>query len=212
MAHALARRRRDTGDVGHDRLGDMRLDVLGRFLFLGAADLTNHDDAFGLRIVLEPGNHIDKAHAMDGVTANAHACGLTQAVVGGLEDRLIGQGPGARHNADLARFVNMAWHDADLAFTRRDHTRAIRPDQYRVGLTEGRLHPNHVQHRNMLGDAYDDLNARVDRLEHGVCRKRCWHVDHAGIRAGFGDCISHRVEHGPIQMGFAAASGRDATH
>jgi len=39
---------------------------------------------------------------------------------GGLGYRLIGQGPRARHDADLALLVDMAGHNADLALLRRD--------------------------------------------------------------------------------------------
>ncbi len=61
MAHALACRRRSTRDEGDDRLLHVFLDELGR-LFLGAAaDFADHDDAFGLRVVLEQPEAVDEA-------------------------------------------------------------------------------------------------------------------------------------------------------
>src|SRR3712207_7367139 len=45
----------EAGDVADHRLGDVGLDELGRALLGVAADLTDHDDRVGLRVVLESG-------------------------------------------------------------------------------------------------------------------------------------------------------------
>ena len=91
MAHALARRRGDAGDVGHDGLGDVLLDVAGRGLFVRAADLAHHDDAVGGGIGLEQLEAVDEVHAAHGIAADADAGGLAKAVARGLVDRLVGR-------------------------------------------------------------------------------------------------------------------------
>src|SRR3546814_9552737 len=53
MPHALALRRARAGDEADDRLGHVLGDELGRFLFGRTADLADHDDALGLRVVLD---------------------------------------------------------------------------------------------------------------------------------------------------------------
>src|SRR5690606_26756938 len=92
MAHALAGRSRRAGDEADHRLADMGGDELGRLLLGAAADLADHDDALGLRVVLEQLQGIDEVHALDRVAADADAGALAQAGVGGLLDRLVGQG------------------------------------------------------------------------------------------------------------------------
>src|SRR5210317_641244 len=53
MAHTLAFRGSNPGNVGYNRLGDIRLDEGCRFLFRRAADLTDHHDSFSGGILLE---------------------------------------------------------------------------------------------------------------------------------------------------------------
>ena len=53
MAHLLAGRRREAGDVGDDRLGDLGGDELGGALLGVAADLADHHDQLGLGVGLE---------------------------------------------------------------------------------------------------------------------------------------------------------------
>src|SRR5690606_37143275 len=63
MAHAFALGGGHTGDVGYHRLADIRLDV-GRGLFLGGtADLADHHDRLGARILLEHRQDVDEAGA-----------------------------------------------------------------------------------------------------------------------------------------------------
>src|SRR6185295_18414157 len=118
MAHALACRRGDARDVGNHWLGDVLLDEVGRRLFIRAADLADHDDAFGLRIVLEAREHVDEIHAAHRIAADADAGALPEPRIRRLEHRFISQRARARHDADAARLVNEARHDADLALAR----------------------------------------------------------------------------------------------
>src|SRR5690606_38933991 len=125
VAHAFARRRGEARNVAYHRLGHVGLDVPGSLFLGGAADLAHHDDALGLRVGLEQLQAVDEGHAVDRVTADAHAGALAEANVGGLLDRLIGQRAGAGDDADGARHVDVARHDADLALTRRNDARAV---------------------------------------------------------------------------------------
>ena len=56
-------------------------------------------------------------------------------------------------------------------------SRDLLPDSARFTL-------HHVEHRNALGDAHDQRNFGIDRLEDRVGGKGRRHVDDAGIRAG----------------------------
>src|SRR5258707_692804 len=73
-----------------------------------------------------------------------------------LVHRFIGQSPRARNNSDVAFFMNVAGHDADLTFSRRDDPRTIGPDQPRLAFYfQVFVGAHHVQHRDALGDADD---------------------------------------------------------
>jgi hypothetical protein len=102
----------------------------GGFFFGAAADLADHDDAFGLRVFVEQLQAVDEVEAVDRVAADADAGRLAQAHFGGLLDRFVGQRARARHDADLARLVDVARHDADLALARGDDAGAVRADQH----------------------------------------------------------------------------------
>ena len=101
--------------------------------------------------------------------------------LGRLEDCLVGQGPGARHDAHRAGAVDIAWHDADLALPG-----VMTPGQFGPMRTDRepdqcRLDSQHVQHRNALGDADDDADAGIRRLQDGIrregrrARRSWWH-------------------------------------
>jgi hypothetical protein len=138
-----------------------------------AADLADHDDALGLRVFLEQLEAVDEVHAVDRVAADADAGGLAEAVVGRLVHRFVGQRAGARHDADLARLVDEARHDADLALARGDDARAVRSDQPAVVVVApAALTLHHVEHRDALGDADDQLHAGVGRLQDRIGRER----------------------------------------
>src|SRR5690349_22325072 len=118
MAHALAGRCGDARDIGHHGLGHVALDEIGGGLFVGATDLTDHDDAFGLRIAFEQLEHVDEVHAAHRVAADADAGALPETLVGGLEHALVRERARARHDAHAALLVDEARHDPDLAFAR----------------------------------------------------------------------------------------------
>ena len=129
----------------------------------------------------------------------------------GLEHGLVGERARARDDADPALLVDEARHDADLAFARRDDARAVRPDRgATVESRERRLDLHHVVHRDALGDADDELDAGVRRLEDRVGREGGRHVDHRRVRAGLRDRVAHGVEHRQPEVLLAAAARRDA--
>ena len=123
---------------------------------------------------------------------------------------LVGQGAGARDDADSPGLVDVARHDADLALAGRDHAGAVRPDQAHAELIALHLALQHVERRHTFGDAHDQANAGVRGLEDGVLAERGRHVDHRGIGAGLGHRGADGVEHRQSEMGLAALAGGHA--
>src|SRR5690606_9086465 len=210
MAHALAGRRGDARDIGDDRLRHVRRDVLGRGLLVGAADLADHHDAAGRRVRLEELEAVDEVHAADRIAADADARRLTETARRRLPDRLVGERARARDDADRARLMDRARHDADLAFARRDDPGAVRADEPAVVVAEHLLDAHHVEHGHALGDADDELEAGIGRLEDRVRGERRRHVDHARRRLGLARRLADRIEDRQAEMLAAAAARRDA--
>ena len=77
---------------------------------------------------------------------------------------------------------------------------------------ERALHLHHVEHRDALGDADDQRDLRIDRLEDRVGGERRRHVDHRRVGAGLGDRLGHGVEHRQVEMRGAAFARRHAAH
>ena len=123
MAHALAGRGSYAGDEADDRFFHVDFAPFGGFGFVGAADLADHDDRLGVRVVVEGAHDVDVFQAVDRVPANAHSAGLAQSDFGQLHC-LVGQRAGAADDADAASPVDVARHDADLDFFGRDQTGA----------------------------------------------------------------------------------------
>src|SRR5690348_8875953 len=148
MSHAAARRSGNSGDEADDRLFDVLLNELRGFFFRITADLTDHDNGLGLRILFEQRQDIDKPGAVHWIAANADAGGFAQAERRQLMDRFIGEGAAAGDDADDPLLVDKARHDADFRFIDRDDTRTIRTDQTYIAATERPLHLHHVVHGN----------------------------------------------------------------
>src|SRR5438067_663731 len=130
MAHAAARGSGDAGDeADHGLLHFGTADEVGGVFLGGAADFADHDDALGFRISQQHFQYFDMFGAFDRVAADADAGGLAQADGRGLPHRFIGQGAGARDDAHRAAAMDVARHDADLAFAGRDHAGAVGTDQ-----------------------------------------------------------------------------------
>src|SRR5262249_450594 len=134
---------------------------------------------------------VDETQATHRVAADADASALTQTILRSLMHGFVSQRAGAADDADAAGFVDVAWHDADLALARGDDAGAVRPDQHaaRVLAAQGRLDLDHIVHRDALGDADDDLDAGVSRFEDRVGRERRRYIDHGGVGAGLGNGV-----------------------
>src|ERR1700693_1201249 len=216
MAHAPARRRGAAGDEADYRLLTPLLGLvaqkLGGLLLGGAADLADHDDRLGLRIAEEELEHVDEFGALHRIAADADARRLAEAFDGGLEHRLVGERARARHDADLAALVDVAGHDADLALARRDHARAGRTDEPRLGARERALDFHHVEHRDALGDAHDQRHLGGDRLENSVGGAGRRHGDRTRVGGGLGPRLGGGVEHRQAKLRRAAFARRHTPH
>ncbi len=80
--------------------------------------------------------------------------------VGHRLDRLVGQRPGARHDADPALAVDRARDDPDLGPAGRGGAGAVRPDEPGAGGRTTSTDRDHVERRDALGDAEDRGDAR----------------------------------------------------
>ncbi|ABA49494.1 hypothetical protein BURPS1710b_0976 [Burkholderia pseudomallei 1710b] len=187
MAHALARRRRDARDEADDGLLHVVLDPLSGVRFVRAADFADHHDGIRVRIVVEHLHHVDVLQTVDRIAADADRRRLAEAERRQLRDGFIRQRARARHDADTALAVDVARHDADLQFVRRDRARAVRPEQQRLAAFAAHavLHFDHVANGNAFRDADREIEIGFDRFpdRRGGARRR--HVDDRHGRAGF---------------------------
>ena len=69
---------------------------------------------------------------------------------------------------------------------------------------------HHVERRNALGDADDQIDFRVGRFHDGVGRERRRHENHRGVGAGLVGRFLHGVEDRPALVRGAALARRDA--
>src|SRR6266404_5506624 len=106
--------------------------------------------------------------------------------------------------------MDVARHDADLAFVRRDDARAIWPDQPRAAARKRALDAHHVEDGYALGDADDERNPGVGRLEDGIGGEGRRHVNDARIAAGDGARLVDGVEDRQIEVPGAAFARRHA--
>ena len=95
---------------------------------------------FGRRVGQEQLEHVDEVGALDRVAADADAVDLAEAGVGGLAHGFVGERARARDDADRARLVDVARHDADLALARRDDAGQFGPMRRDFEPVERALH------------------------------------------------------------------------
>src|SRR6267143_4764871 len=131
VSHAAARRRSLPGDQANDGLLHVGLDVCGGLLFRVAADFADHHDGVRLWIFVEETDRIEVRRTNNRITANANASGLSNAKLRQLMHGLVRQGSAAAHHADVSLLVNPPRHNPHLAFSRRNNSWTIRPDQAR---------------------------------------------------------------------------------
>ena len=136
---------------------------------------------------------------------------MAEARIGRLLDRLVGQRAGTGNDAYLARLVDVAGLNADLAFARGDYTWAVRTDQTHTELVALDLDFQHIQRRDALGDAYDQLDAAKRGFEDRVLAERCRYVNNRGVGASGFHGFLDRIEHRQTKMHGAALAGRHPT-
>ena len=183
-----------------------------------AADFADHDDRFGLRIVVEHLEHVQVRRAVDRIAADADAGALAVAAGGQLPDGFIGQRAGAGDHADVALLVNVAGRDADAAaavgvlpVARSDDARAVWPDEAGLGAAHGLLHFHHVVDRDAFGDADDQIQTGIDAFEDRVGGKWRRNENRRNGGARFLHGLIHGVEDRHIvSEDLTAFAGRDA--
>ena len=106
----------------------------GGFLLSLTADFANHDDSMCLGVFYKPFKNVDEISSVEGVTSDAHNCGLAKTYGGGLIDCLISEGARSRDDTNIALGVDVAGHDTYLALAWLDDAWAIRADQASLGL------------------------------------------------------------------------------
>ena len=215
MAHAATLGRRQAGDVADHRLRHIGLDP-GRGLgLLRAANLADHDHGFGVGVGLETLEVVEEAAAVDRVTADAHAGGHADAQRLHLRGGLVAQRARARDDADIARQVDVAGHDAQHCLAGADDAGAVGADHggahFLAVAAQVALDAHHVLGRDAVGDDADELQAGVGRLHQRVGRERRRHEGQAGLGAGRLDGVLHGVEYRPVEVFHAALAGRHAT-
>src|SRR4051794_23731022 len=194
VAHGLALGRGEPGDVADDRLGDVGLDEVRR-PFLGvAADLADHHDRLGLRIVLESLQAVDVRGADDRVAPDADRGG--EADVAQLVHHLVGQRAGLADQPDPALLSDVGRDDAGVRAPGADQAGAVRADDPGGAALGVRPEVGRVVHRDALGDDDGEPDLGVDGLDDRVLGAGRRHEDDADVRAGLlhglGDAAEHR--------------------
>src|SRR5215472_12691818 len=110
--------------------------ILRGLLLGGSTDFADHDNRAGLGILVEQFQRIDVAGSDDRIATNSDAGRLTQAQLSQLVDRLVGEGSGARDDADATRLVDVTRHDTDFALARGDDSGAVGANQPRAAASQ----------------------------------------------------------------------------
>ena len=184
VAHRLALGGGEARDVADDRLGDVLLDVRRRALFGVAADLADHHDRVGLRVVLERLEAVDVGGADDRVAADAHGRG--EAEVAQFVHHLVGQRAGLGDQADAAGLGDVRRDDARVGGSGADEAGAVRADDPGLLAVGDVVRPQlcGVVDRDALGDDDAQADLGVDRLERGGLGERRRDEDHGHVGAG----------------------------
>jgi hypothetical protein len=130
--------------------------------------------------------------------------------------RLVPQRARAADDADVARQVDVARHDAQKRLAGADGAGAVRPGQHHAAFAGVAHHvaldPDHVLRRDAVGDADAIADAAIGRFHDAVGGKGRRHEDQAGVAAGGGGSLFHGVEDRHAHDGFAALAGHHAGH
>src|SRR5215475_5373420 len=195
MAHPPAWRRRLSADETDDRLLHFRFDISRSFLFGCSADFTDHHNAIRVLILAEKTDSIDEVRADDWIATNADTGGLANPSLRQLPDRFVGEGSASRHDSDIALEMNVSRHDSDFALPRRNDSRTVGSDETRRLVFQESTGADHIERRNTLGNANDQLNARSSRLHNRICRKRRRHEDYRRVGACLSTSLLDSIEY-----------------
>ena len=212
MAHPTPRRCRLAGNKANHRLPNVFFDVGCCTLFRVTADFANHHNGVRIGVFVQKTDRIRMIGTNDGIAADPDTGRLANPQLRELAHSFVSQSAGARNDTDVAFQMDVPWHDADLALTRRDDPGAVRANQARSLRLQIRPDFHHVDLRNAFGDADNQGDPGVGRFHDAVRRKGWRNKDHGRIRAGFFHGLGHGVEHRAIQMGAAALAGGNTTH
>ena len=185
---------------------------LGGGLFRGTTDFADHDDRLRLGVRLEQSQGIDEGRADDRITADAEAGRLPDAQAGQLINGFVGQRPRARDHAHRTRLRDLGGHDTDATLTRRNHARAVRPDETHARTGKRLLGAQHIDRRNALGDACGQRQPGVGRFEDRIRGTRRRHEDDRSVGTGRCDRLARRIEDGNAFDGLPAFAGMHATN
>ena len=100
--------------------------------------------------------------------------------------------------------------DPDVRLAGREHTRAVRPDQRHALRADVGVDAQHLVRGDVLGDADDGRDPRVDGLVDRVGREAGGHEDHRGVGARLAHRVGDGVVDGDAFDVLAALAGRDA--
>src|SRR5713226_886495 len=129
VPHPLARGSRAAADEPDDGLAEVPGDhLVGRHLFIGAADFPDHDDGLRGWIITKQPEHLFERQAQDRVATDTDRGALSHAGLAQPLDDLVGQRPTSGDDAHRAGAVDVVGNDADLGLARGHQARAVRPD------------------------------------------------------------------------------------
>ncbi len=208
VAHSPPLRRCLASNKANNRLSAVRFDVLSSFCFHATANFTDHDDAVRVRVVHQELNGFLGRSADDGVTTDANTSRLAHARLGHLVHCFISQCARAGNDADTARVVDKARHDAALGAARCDDTRAVGPNEAAVTAIEVGFHLNHILHRDPFGNTNDDFNASICSLHDRVTGESRGHENDRSVCTCFFYSICYGIENRLAQVLLATFARR----
>src|SRR5206468_2406476 len=146
--------------------------------------------------------------AVDGIAANPDARRDTDTERLHLRGRFIAKRARARDDADVARHVDVPWHDPQHRLAGADHTGAVGSDQPGATLLgiapQVPLDPHHVLGGHAVGNRHDEPDTCVGCLHNGVGAERGRDEDERGGGPGGRDGFLDGVEDRALEMGRTA--------
>src|SRR5580704_19214102 len=125
------------------------------------------------------------------IAANSNTGRLPDSQQRQLIHRFIRKGARARYHADLARLVDVAGHDPDLALARRDDTGAVGADKPRLLPAQVALDLDHIEDGDAFSDAYYQLDPGIRGFHDRIARERWRNIDHADVASG---CLARLLD------------------